>query len=81
MDDIISEIWKGYLRAVGYILAEIFFNHICYWVGWLICKLLSFSKFPQIQGNSFGRNQRQQQYWCALVGFMAIVGIAIFLVV
>jgi hypothetical protein len=49
MEDILGEIAKGFFRGLGYIIAEIFFWFVCYWIGWPICKLLTLGAYPKPQ--------------------------------
>ena len=81
MDDLIGEIGKGFLRGIGYILAEIFFGTICYWIGWPICKLVTFGNYPASKqvvylGDYNGNNQG---FWCSAVGFIVLVVLGLFL--
>ena len=75
MDDLIGDIGKGFFRAIGYILAEIFFRTICYWVGWPVCKLVTLGCYPSSKqfvyledynGNHYG-------FWCSAVGLVVLI--------
>lgn len=81
MDDILGEIGKGFLRAMGYILADIFFGTICYWVGWPICKLITLGKYPSSTQVVYLEiyTDRDNGFWCSAVGFMAILIICFYL--
>lgn len=68
-----EEIVSGFFRAIGFILAEIFFNTICYWVGWPLCKVLTFGNYPRPQTSSFGLERNQSGTWCSIVGLLTIV--------
>jgi hypothetical protein len=75
MDDLISELGKGFFRVIGYILAEIFFGTICYWVGWPICKIATFGKYPSsndvVYFEEYGK--KNNGIWCGLVGLITII--------
>ena len=75
MDDLIGEIIKGFFRAIGYILAELFFGTICYWTGWPICKLVTFGKYPSstqvVYLESYERSN--QGFWCSSVGLIVLI--------
>ena len=73
MEDVFSEIGKGFLRAIGYILAEIFYGTICYWVGWPICKLLTFGRYPKPKQFVYLEADSSSGFWCSAVGFMTII--------
>jgi hypothetical protein len=80
MDDLIGEIGKGFFRGIGYILAEIFFGTICYWVGWPICKVITLGKYPSsnqvVYIEEYGK--RNNGVWCSMVGLLALVFIGLY---
>lgn len=80
MDDLISEIFKGFFRVIGYILAEIFFGTVCYWVGWPICKLVTLGKYPSSQQVVYlgGSNSNIQGFWCSSVGLVFLIVLGLF---
>ena len=82
MDDFGDEIGRGFFRLIGYILAEIFFGTICYWVGWPICKILSFGKYPASQQVVYLDNYsgRREGFWCSAIGLVVIIATCVFLV-
>lgn len=75
MDDLIGEIGRGFLRGIGYILAEIFFGTICYWIGWPICKILTFGRYPSSKQIVYldDYNGRNQGFWCSAVGLIVLI--------
>ncbi len=80
MDDLIGEIVKGFFRGIGYILAEIFFGTICYWIGWPLCKFITAGKYPSSKQVVYledysGRNG----FWCSAIGFSVLVVIGLYL--
>jgi len=81
MEEILGEIGKGFFRGIGYILAEIFFWTICYWVGWPICKVLTLGSYPKKSDTMFLDGQSHNGFWCAVVGLLTIVGVIAFYVV
>jgi hypothetical protein len=80
MDDILGEIGKGFLRGLGYLVAEIFFGTICYWVGWPICKLLTLGKYPASNQLVYldTYTDRDNGFWCCAVGLVAILVICFY---
>lgn len=82
MDDLVEELGKGFLRGIGYILAEIFFGTICYWVGWPICKVLTFGKYPSSSQVVYLENcsARNVGFWCSAVGSLTLLLSAIYIV-
>lgn len=75
MEDLFSEIGKGFLRGIGYILAEVFFGSICFWVGWPICKIVTLGKYPYSgQTIYYGdTDNRHEGFWCSLVGLIVLI--------
>jgi len=75
MDDLIEDIGKGFFRGIGYILAEIFFGTVCYWVGWPICKIITLGKYPQpsqtVYLGEYGA--RDRGFWCSVIGLLVII--------
>ena len=75
MDDLGEEIGRGFFRAIGYFLAEIFFGTICYWVGWPICKIITLGKYPASQQVVYldDYSGRREGFWCSAVGLLTII--------
>ena len=82
MDDLAEEVGKGFLRGIGYILAEIFFGTICYWVGWPICKLVTLGRYPSSAEVVYLEDYRARNtgFWCSVVGLLALIFSALYLV-
>ncbi len=80
MDDLIAEIVKGFFRAIGHLIAEIFFGTICYWLGWPICKLATFGKYPSSRQAFYlqGYNSSIHGFWCCSVGLIALIAGGLF---
>lgn len=80
MESLIEEIAKGFVRGIGYILAELFFGAICYWVGWPICKVLTLGKYPTGSNVVYldEGGPRNNNFWCSGVGLIALILIGLF---
>jgi len=80
MESLIEDISKGFVRGIGYILAELFFGAICYWVGWPICKVISLGKYPNSSNVVYldEVGPRNNSFWCASVGLIALILIGLF---
>lgn len=81
MDGIIEDIARGFLRGIGYIIAEIFFGTICYWVGWPVCKILTLGKFPASNDVVYldsGWGPRKNNFWCSAVGLLIIILVGLY---
>jgi hypothetical protein len=73
MEDILGELAKGFFRGLGYIIAEIFFWFICYWIGWPICKLLTLGAYPKPQKTMYLDGTQHSGVWCPIVGLAVVL--------
>ncbi|MFP8966004.1 hypothetical protein ACKC9G_05445 [Pokkaliibacter sp. CJK22405] len=76
--DFLGEALEGLLggvgRAVGWIIFEFFFWTVCYWVGWPICRILTWGRYPHYERVVFMDDSRDDPpLGCAVVGFLVIV--------
>ncbi len=80
MDSFVEEIAKGFLRGIGYILLEILFGTVCYWVGWPICKIVTLGKYPSSNQVVYldDSQNRTNGFWCSGVGFLVILFAALY---
>ena len=79
MEDVLVEIGKGFLRVIGYLLADIFFWTICYWVGWPVCKILTGGRYPKKSEVVYLGQKNHYGFWCAATGLVIIVSLVLFL--
>lgn len=81
MENIFGEIGRAFIRGIGYILAEIFYGTICYWVGWPICKLVTFGKYPQSKQVVYldDYSGSNKGFWCSAVGLITIIIVGLYL--
>lgn len=79
MDDLVGDIVKGFFRGIGYILAEIFFRTVCYWIGWPICKAITLGHYPLskqiVSLGEYGGNNRG--FWCSAVGLVVLIFVSL----
>ncbi|GAB2997209.1 hypothetical protein GCM10027050_14220 [Psychrosphaera aestuarii] len=68
-----EEIVSGFFRAIGYILAEVFFYTICYWVGWPICKIFTLGTYPKSFDTGFSAERNYGRGMCSSVGLLTLV--------
>ncbi len=78
MEDILGEVAKGFFRGLGYILAEVFFWFICYWIGWPICKLLTLGAYPKPQKKMYLGDTQRSGVWCPIVGLTVVLVTALY---
>ena len=80
MEDLLGELGKGFARGIGYILADIFFQTICFWLGWPVCKTLTLGKYPKPK-NTIHRNiVRPADTICSLMGFSILFAIGLYFI-
>ena len=79
MEDIVSEIGKGFLRGIGYLLVEVLFNFILYYIGWPICKILSLGTYPKKVTHDYLYTDTRQGLLCSLVGFTFVLLVGLYL--
>ncbi len=77
MEDVASEISNGFFRALGFLLAEVFFWTICYWLGWPVCKVVSLGKYPKETTFFILGNHDDKGFWCAFTGLIVLVLLAL----
>jgi len=91
---IVGEVAKGLFRAIGYLIIELFFWTVCYWVGWPICKAVTLGAYPKkvnlrhsdIEDGNFGarhkarNNSQHSGTWCALVGLAVVISAFFFVI-
>ncbi|MFQ3251265.1 hypothetical protein [Glaciecola sp.] len=79
MEDIVGEIGKGFFRAIGYLLAEVFFWFICYWTGWPVCKIITLGKYPKPKRADQWGQEQNSGLWCCLLGLAVWIVIGLYL--
>ncbi|MFL0805250.1 MAG: hypothetical protein K6L81_16170 [Agarilytica sp.] len=80
MDDFGELVGRGFFRFIGYVLAEIFFGTICYWLAWPICKIITFGNYPSSKQIVYldDYSGSRDGFWCSAVGLLAIIAICVF---
>ncbi|AXR06024.1 hypothetical protein D0Y50_06325 [Salinimonas sediminis] len=79
MNHIIAEMGKFLLRGLAYWLADILFWTICYWLGWFICKVITFGRYPDKRHQAHQNPPKKAGFWLALIGFFSLVFIIVIL--
>lgn len=80
MDSVLEELAKGFFRAVTYFVLEIFFGKVCYALGWPVCKLLSFGKYPPANQSVLSESNSKQSYWCSFAGLVVLLAVIVYAV-
>ena len=78
MDDLIGEIGKGFFRGIGYILAEVLFNFVFYYIGWPFCKLITFGRYPKPYNTDYLHTDARQGLLCSIVGMVVCILIGLY---
>jgi len=79
MDDIADDLGKGFVRAIGWILAEVLFNFVFYWIGWPVCKTVTLGKYPQKPNYDYSHSYNRQGLWCGFTGMVIVILVATYL--
>ena len=80
MDSVLEELAKGFFRALTYFVLEIFFGKVCYVLGWPVCKLLSFGKYPSANQSVPSESDSKQSYWCSFAGLVVLLAVIVYAV-
>jgi hypothetical protein len=73
MDSVLEELAKGFFRGLAFFVVEIVFGKVCYLLGWPICKLLSFGKYPSANQSAQSDSDSRQSYWCSFAGLVVLI--------
>ena len=73
MDSVLEELAKGFFRGLVFVVVEIVFGKVCYLLGWPVCKLLSFGKYPSANQPVPSKSNNRQSYWCSFVGMVVLL--------
>ena len=72
----IDELGGSVVRVMWWILSELFFGTVCYFIGWPVCKLLTLGRYPSSSDTIFVEYSRYQEGWpCAIVGLVTLLGL------
>lgn len=84
MIDLIEILFKDLLRVLGlivraaiWLISELFFETIAWYVGWPICRFLSLGRFPEQAIHDREAASQLAQALVSLVGFIFLVLLAI----
>jgi hypothetical protein len=67
--EVIIELLSTYVRVL---VVEILFGTVFYWVGWPLCKVVTFGRYPNYLASSNGKNRNAM---VSLVGVIVSLGI------
>lgn len=74
MEDLFEYAIKPIFRVIWYFTYEIFFSTICYFIGWPVCKLLTWGRYPEQGAPIYFEYRDDQSGWpCSLVGLFVII--------
>jgi hypothetical protein len=79
VEDILEEIGKGFFRGIGYLLADIFFGTVCYWVGWPICRAFTLGKYPRDRVQVLPDQWSAESLFCSTLGLVSLIALGLYL--
>ena len=75
----IEEIGGGFLRFIWWMIWEMFFGTLCYFIGWPVCKVVTLGRYPPSQSSVDKEYSRDKEGLpCTLVGFVTLITIIVF---
>jgi hypothetical protein len=80
MDSVLEELAKGFFRVLAFLVVEIVFGKVCYFLGWPVCKLLSFGKYPSANQMVPSESNAKQSYWCSFAGLVVLLAVIVYAV-
>ncbi|GGF79725.1 hypothetical protein [Alteromonas lipolytica] len=78
IEEMVSETGKGVFRGIGYLLSELLFWRLCYVIGWPVCKLVTFGRYPRRLHREraiFRQHNAHTGFTCAAVGLLIVVAL------
>lgn len=86
MEEIIEAVLKGVLRLFGvvirsfvWLMLEVCFELVAWYIGWPICRAISLGKLPQVAITEQEQASTLTQIVVSLVGASTLIGLAIFI--
>jgi hypothetical protein len=75
---------KGLLRIIGFVVRgliwlmwEVCFEEVCWYIGWPVCRLLTFGRLPREPITHREHASNLSCFLVSLVGFGSLIGLAI----
>ncbi len=72
MDDLAEGFIKGVGRVISYILGQILFEFVFYYVGWPFVKILTFGKYPKGQSRNGWYTESREGTWTSCLGLLVL---------
>lgn len=80
MDGVIEGLVKAFARAVVYIVGQLIFEVIFYYVGWPFVKIMTLGRYPKGQTRNGWKSESHEGVWTSCVGVIVIaIGVVLFL--
>ncbi len=73
MNDIPVEIFKRIARYIGFIIMDILYNFVCYYIGWPIMKTITLGKYPEKVNYDYLHSYNRQGALCSFLGLVTSV--------
>ena len=72
LDDLPSSGLGTLFRLLKSIVVDVLYDTVCYPVGWLTIKLLTFGKYPETGLKEAMKDDSREESWVAVVGVVPI---------
>jgi len=86
LEEIVEAVLKGVLRLFGvvirsfvWLMLEVCFELVAWYIGWPICRAISLGKLPQVAITEQEQASTLTQIVVSLVGASTLIGLAIFI--
>ncbi|WP_157375463.1 hypothetical protein [Alcanivorax hongdengensis] len=73
MDDFLEAIIRGFGRALGYLLLNLLFECVFYYLGWPVVKVLTLGRYPSASHQQGWKTGNHQGMWVSGVGLLVFV--------
>jgi len=80
MEEIVESIFKGLGRAISYIVVQIIFEFLFYYIGWPFMKIITLGKYPKGKKSYGWHIESREGVLTSLLGLIVVVGVTIFVV-
>lgn len=83
MEELIEILLKGFIHTMGLLVRFLLFlawdlliEIVAWYVGWPICRLFTFGRYPEDKINAFDEASTQSQIIVCIVGFSFLLGLS-----
>jgi hypothetical protein len=84
LEELAEGVIKSVLRIIGIVVRcliwlalELFFEGVLWYIGWLVCRVISFGQYPSEKINNHDQASGFTQIFVPLIGLAALLAVAI----